>query len=106
MAVQVRPWARARVSAAVSCWSAFRRRRARRVRCFPRVSPKAFATMWNDLIDGDPTHQILSAWIAKEELRGLLDQLAGLFAGWGVMTNVVPDSPAHLPGSPTRPWMS
>jgi len=58
------------------------------------------------LIDGDPTHQILSAWIAKEELRVLLDQLAGLFAGWGVMTNVVPDSPAHLPGPPPRPWMS
>jgi len=39
---------------------------------FPRVSPKAFAKMWNDLIDVDPTHQILSAWIAKEELRVLL----------------------------------
>ncbi len=28
--------------------------------------------MWNDLIDGDPTGKILTAWIAKEELRALL----------------------------------
>lgn len=28
--------------------------------------------MWNDLIDGDATGQILTAWIAKEELRALL----------------------------------
>jgi transposase len=37
-----------------------------------RLSPKAFATMWNALIDSDPSGQILSAWIAKEELRALL----------------------------------
>jgi transposase len=36
------------------------------------LSPKAFATMWNSLIDSDPSGQILSAWIAKEELRALL----------------------------------
>ena len=28
--------------------------------------------MWNGLIDNDPSGQILSAWIAKEELRKLL----------------------------------
>jgi transposase len=37
-----------------------------------RLSPKAFATMWNALIDSDPSAQILTAWIAKEELRALL----------------------------------
>jgi transposase len=31
-----------------------------------RLSPKAFATMWNSLIDSDPSTQILTAWIAKE----------------------------------------
>src|SRR4051812_19832419 len=28
--------------------------------------------MWNDLVDADPTSKILTAWIAKEELRRLL----------------------------------
>jgi transposase len=28
--------------------------------------------MWNDLIDAEPTGQLLAAWIAKEELRALL----------------------------------
>jgi hypothetical protein len=28
--------------------------------------------MWNTIIDEDPSAQILSAWIAKEELRTLL----------------------------------
>jgi len=37
-----------------------------------RLSPKAFAAMWNSLIDSDPSAQILTAWIAKEELRALL----------------------------------
>jgi transposase len=37
-----------------------------------RLSPKAFATMWNSLIDSDPSAQILTAWIAKEQLRKLL----------------------------------
>jgi transposase len=37
-----------------------------------RLRPKAFAAMWNGLIDSDPTGQILVAWIAKEELRALL----------------------------------
>lgn len=37
-----------------------------------RLSEKAFAAMWNALIDADPSAQILTAWIAKEELRALL----------------------------------
>jgi transposase len=37
-----------------------------------RLRPKAFAAMWNALIDSDPSGQILTAWIAKEELRTLL----------------------------------
>ena len=37
-----------------------------------RLSPKAFTKMWNSLIDSDPSAQILTAWIAKEELRALL----------------------------------
>jgi len=36
-----------------------------------RLSPRGFATMWNALIDNDPSAQILSAYIAKEELRQL-----------------------------------
>jgi transposase len=36
-----------------------------------RLSPKAFAAMWNSLVDSDPSAQILTAWIAKEELRNL-----------------------------------
>ncbi|MCB9408873.1 ISL3 family transposase [Mycolicibacterium sp.] len=37
-----------------------------------RLAPRAFAAMWNALIDNDPSAQILSAYIAKEELRQLL----------------------------------
>lgn len=37
-----------------------------------RLSAKAFAAMWNTLVDNDPSAQILSAYIAKEELRALL----------------------------------
>ena len=36
-----------------------------------RLSEKALARMWNGCVDHDPTGQILSAWIAKEELRAL-----------------------------------
>jgi transposase len=36
-----------------------------------RLSPAALTRMWNGCIDNDPTGQILSAWIAKEELRAL-----------------------------------
>lgn len=37
-----------------------------------RLSGKSFAKMWNRISDADPSAQILSAWIAKEELRTLL----------------------------------
>ena len=37
-----------------------------------RLSHNSFVTMWNQINDADPTAQILSAWIAKEELRTLL----------------------------------
>jgi transposase len=36
-----------------------------------QLSARALARMWNGCIDHDPTGQILSAWIAKEELRAL-----------------------------------
>jgi len=36
-----------------------------------RLSDRALARMWNGCVDHDPTGQILSAWIAKEELRAL-----------------------------------
>ena len=36
-----------------------------------RLRPKAFAAMWNGLIDSEPG-EVLTAWIAKEELRALL----------------------------------
>jgi transposase len=37
-----------------------------------RLSPQALRRMWNGCLDNDPTGQILTAWIAKEELRRLL----------------------------------
>jgi transposase len=36
-----------------------------------RLSASALARMWNGCVDHDPSGQILSAWIAKEELRAL-----------------------------------
>lgn len=46
--------------------------RRRLLRGRERLSDKQFARMWNDLVDSEPTGQILTAWIAKEELRALL----------------------------------
>lgn len=46
--------------------------RRRLLRARERLSDKNFAKMWNAIIDEDNTGQILSAWIAKEELRTLL----------------------------------
>jgi hypothetical protein len=58
-----------------------------------RLSERALARMWNGCVDHDPTGQILSAWIAKEELRALCataargghhDDIArGLYAFYG-----------------------
>jgi transposase len=47
-------------------------RRRRLLRGYERLTPEQFAKMWNDLVDADPTSKILTAWIAKEELRALL----------------------------------
>jgi len=46
--------------------------RRRLLRGREHLSDPQFRRMWNDLIDGDATGQILTAWIAKEELRSLL----------------------------------
>lgn len=37
-----------------------------------RLRPNGLAKMWNELVEHDPSSQILAAWIAKEELRTLL----------------------------------
>jgi transposase len=46
--------------------------RRRLLRGRERLSDKSFAKMWNAIVAEDDTGQILSAWIAKEELRTLL----------------------------------
>ncbi|WND56260.1 ISL3 family transposase [Mycolicibacterium vanbaalenii] len=46
--------------------------RRRLLRARERLSDKSFAKMWNAIVAEDPSSQILSAWIAKEELRTLL----------------------------------
>jgi transposase len=46
--------------------------RRRLLRARERLSHKSFATMWNTIVAEDPSAQILTAWIAKEELRTLL----------------------------------
>jgi transposase len=46
--------------------------RRRLLRARERLSQNSFATMWNQIQAEDPSAQILSAWIAKEELRTLL----------------------------------
>ncbi|MGH3971572.1 MAG: transposase, partial [Mycobacterium sp.] len=43
--------------------------RRRLLRGRERLSEKSFAKMWNAITAEDPSAQILSAWIAKEELR-------------------------------------
>lgn len=45
--------------------------RRRLLRARERLSDKSFAKMWNAIVSEDDTSQILSAWIAKEELRTL-----------------------------------
>jgi hypothetical protein len=46
--------------------------RRRLLRARERLSEKGFAKMWNQIQAEDPSAHILSAWIAKEELRTLL----------------------------------
>jgi transposase len=51
------------------------------------LSDRAFAKLWNTLVDlGEPGLMILKAWIAKEELRRLL-----ALAGTGCDRNVIAD---------------
>lgn len=45
--------------------------RRRLLRGRERLSERGFTRMWNDLIDHEPTGQILTAWITREELRSL-----------------------------------
>jgi transposase len=42
------------------------------LRAGERLSLRAFRRMWNSCLDTDPPGEILSAWIAKEQLRELL----------------------------------
>jgi transposase len=46
--------------------------RRRLLRARERLSDSSFARMWNAIVAEDASGQILSAWIAKEELRTLL----------------------------------
>jgi transposase len=46
--------------------------RRRLLRGRERLSDRQFARMWNDLVDAEPSGQLLAAWIGKEELRALL----------------------------------
>jgi transposase len=46
--------------------------RRRLLRARERLSQSSFARMWNTIVDEDPSAQILSVWIAKEELNTLL----------------------------------
>ena len=46
--------------------------RRRLLRARERLSDKSFTKMWNAIVSEDDTGKILSAWIAKEELRTLL----------------------------------
>lgn len=67
---------------------------------YEHLSANGFARMWNALIDSDPSGEILSAWIAKEELRKLLalaradparDQIAAqlyAFYAWCAATDI------------------
>ena len=47
-------------------------KRRRLLRAYERLTPAQFADMWNNLMDNDPTDQIVQAWIVKEQLRRLL----------------------------------
>ncbi|WP_219532641.1 transposase [Nonomuraea guangzhouensis] len=49
-----------------------RANRRRLLRARENLTEQAFTRMWNALTDQEPTGQILTAWIAKEELRSLL----------------------------------
>jgi len=46
--------------------------RRRLLTAHERLSETGFARMWNGCLDGDPTGEVLTAYIAKEKLRALL----------------------------------
>ena len=46
--------------------------RRRLLSAHERLRPESFVKMWNSCLDADPSGQILTAWIIKEELRKLL----------------------------------
>jgi transposase len=72
--------------------------RRRLLRGRERLRPDQFARMWNELIDADPTSKILTAWIAKEELRALLACARTGATG----TRSRPGCTGSTPGAPTR----
>ena len=63
-----------------------------------RFSERALARMWNGCVDHDPTGQILSVWIAKEELACCARPLAVA----DIPTRPVTGSTRSNPGAPTR----
>ena len=85
--------------------------RRRLLRGRERLSEQAFTRMWNDLIDAEPTGQLLAAWIAKEELRALLatarrggqrhDIAHRLYRFYDWCARVdIPEVPPSTPGGP------
>jgi transposase len=67
-----------------------------------RLSQAALARMWNGCIDHDPSGQILSAWIAKEELR----TLCATAAHGGHPSRSVTACMRSTAGAPTRTFRS
>jgi transposase len=61
------------------------------------LSHQAFAAMWNSLIDSHPSAHILTAWIAKEELRALL----ALARTGATATRSASGCSRSTPGAPT-----
>ena len=55
--------------------------RRRLLRARERLSENSFAKMWNKITEEDPSAQILSAWIAKEELHPRPEETAVLRGG-------------------------
>lgn len=66
--------------------------RRRLLQGWERLSPPQLAKMWNDLMDGDPSTAILTAWIAKEELRALLRTA---HEGWAAPRRRAPAAPVQ-----------
>jgi len=78
-----------------------------------RLSQKNFVTMWNTIYAEDPSAQILSAYIAKEELRTVLSTVrCGADPHrtrhrlhrflYPTRTRATPSSPTASPSTPAR----